>query len=114
MAERGQVLRLKRRLGFAAKGEAESVVVVQVDALNDLLPTLLVVPLDPAAGSFAGHPAVLKVSREEAGSGVEQVAVPWRLRAVPADSLAPGPVGRLRPATLAALDDLLRLVLDLP
>jgi hypothetical protein len=45
---------------------------------------------------------------------VEQVAVPWRLRAVAADSLAPGPVGRLRPNTLGALDNLLKLILDLP
>jgi hypothetical protein len=45
---------------------------------------------------------------------VEQVAVPWRLRAIPADALAPGPVGRLRPETIAELDQLLRLVLDSP
>jgi hypothetical protein len=107
------VLRLKRRLGFAAKGEAESVVVVQANPLNDVLPTLLVVPLDPAVGAYANHPAVLRISREEGGSRVEHVAVPWRLRAVGADSLAPGPVGRLRPGTLRALDHLLKLVLDL-
>ena len=40
--------------------------------------------------------------------------VPWRLRAINADSLAPGPVGRLRPDTMRALEDLLKLVLDLP
>ena len=114
MADRGEVLRLKRRLGFAAKGEAESVVVVQADPLNAILPTLLVVPLDPAVGSYGNHPAVLRVSREEAGSRVEHVAVPWRLRAISADSLAPGPVGRLHADTLGALDDLLKLVLDLP
>src|SRR2546425_609914 len=82
VADRGEVLRLKRRLGFAAKGEAESVVVVQADPLNAILPTLLVVPLDPAVGSYGNHPAVLRVSREEAGSRVEHVAVPWRLRAI--------------------------------
>ncbi len=114
MADRGETLRLKRRLGFAPKGEAESVVVVQANLLNAVLPTLLVVPLDPAVDFYANHPAVIRVSREEAGSKAEQVAVAWRLRAISADSLSPGPVGRLRPKTLRALDDLLKLVLDLP
>jgi hypothetical protein len=113
MADRGEVLRLKRRLGFAPKGEAESVVVVQADPLNAVLPTLLVVPLDPAVAAYGDQPAVLRVSRDEAGSGAEHVAVPWRLRAISADSVAPGPVGRLLPRTLRALDDLLKLVLDL-
>jgi hypothetical protein len=72
-----------------------------------------VVPLDPAVGAYARVPAVLRVSREEAGSHVDHVAVPWRLRAISADSLAPGPVGRLRPDTLGALEELLKLVLDL-
>jgi mRNA-degrading endonuclease toxin of MazEF toxin-antitoxin module len=113
MADRGDVLRLKRRLGFSAKGEAEAVVVVQATPLNAVLPTLVVVPLDPAVGAYASHPAVLRVSREEAGSGVDHVAVPWRVRALAASALAPGPVGRLRPDTLAALDRLLELVLGL-
>jgi mRNA-degrading endonuclease toxin of MazEF toxin-antitoxin module len=113
VADRGDVLRLKRRLGFAVKGEAESVVVVQANPLNGVLPTLIVVPLDPAVGAFADHPAVLRVSREEAGARVDQVAVPWRLTAIGGDALAPGPVGRLRSGTLRALDRLLKLVLDL-
>jgi mRNA-degrading endonuclease toxin of MazEF toxin-antitoxin module len=113
MADRGDVLRLKRRLGFGAKGEAEAVIVVQATPLNASLPTLLVVPLDPATGGYGSHPAVLRVSRQEAGSNVDHVAVPWRLRALAADALAPGPVGRLRPTTLAALDELLALVLGL-
>jgi len=113
MADRGDVLRLKRRLGFSAKGEAESVIVVQATPLNAVLPTLLVVPLDPAVGAFAGHPAVLRVTREEIGSAVDHVAIPWRLRAIAADAFAPGPTGRLKPGRLAALDDLLMLVLGL-
>ena len=114
MAHRGDVLRLKRRLGFGAKGEADSVVVVQASGLNAVLPTLLVVPLDAAVGAYGRVPAVLRISREEAGSHADHVAVPWRLRAINADSLAPGPVGRLRPDTMRALEDLLKLVLDLP
>ena len=113
MADRGDILHLKRRLGFAAKGEAEAVVVVQANAFSAVLPTLLVVPLDPAVGAYAGVSFVVRVSREEAASPVEQVAVPWRLRFVSADSLAPGPVGRLRPDTLSALEESIGLVLDL-
>jgi mRNA-degrading endonuclease toxin of MazEF toxin-antitoxin module len=108
------VLRLKQRLGFAAKGEAESVVVVQANSLNSVLPTLLIVPLDPATGVYGNHPGVVRVSRTEVGSRVDHVAVPWRLRAVAADAFAPGPTGHLEPATLEALDELLKLVLDLP
>ena len=113
MADRGDVLRLKRRLGFAAKGETESVIVVQANPLNSVLSTLLIVPLDPSVGAYANHPAVLRITREETGSREDHVAVPWRLRAVSGDALAPGPVGRLRPATLRSLDQLLKLVLDL-
>ena len=113
MPERGEVLRLKRRLGFAAKGEAEAVVVVQADPLNAVLDTLLVVPLDPAVDFYSHHPVVLRVSAAEAGSRVEHAAVPWRLQAIRADALSPGPVGRLRAETLRALDDLLKLVLGL-
>jgi mRNA-degrading endonuclease toxin of MazEF toxin-antitoxin module len=113
VADRGDVLRLKRRLGFGAKGEAEAVIVVQATPLNAVLPTMVVVPLDPAVGAYAGHPAALRVSASEAGSSVDQVAVVWRMRAVAADAFSPGPVGRLRPGTVTALDDLLSLVLGL-
>jgi hypothetical protein len=113
VADRGDVVRLKRRLVFGATGEAESAVVVQANPLNGVLPTLLVVPLDPPVGAYTNNPGVLRISREEAGSRVEQVAVPWRLRAVSGDAFAPGPVGRLRPGTLRSLDELIKLVLDL-
>ena len=114
MADRGDILRVKRRLGFMAKGEAEAVVVLQANVLTAIVTSLLVVPLDPAVGAYSNLPVVVRVSREEAGAHVEHVAVPWRLRAIAADSLAPGPVGRLRPDTLRALEASIRLVLDLP
>jgi mRNA-degrading endonuclease toxin of MazEF toxin-antitoxin module len=114
MADRGEVLRLKRRLGFAPKGETDAVVVVQSNRLNAILPSLIVVPLDAAVGAYAGLSLAIRVSREEAGSHVDHVAVPWSLRYINADVLAPGPVGRLRPDTLRALEQSIRLVLDLP
>ena len=113
MAERGEVFRLKRRLGFGPKGEAEAVIIVQATPLNTVLPTVVVVPLDPAVSAYAGQ-AVVRVTRTEAGSAVDQVAIPWRIRSLAADALAPGPVGKLRPATITSLDELLVLVLGLP
>ena len=113
MANRGEVLRLKARRGFGAKGQAEPVLVVQADALNRILPTVLAIPLDPAAGLYAGHPAVVRVSADEAGSSVDHVAVVYQLRSVREDALAPGVVGRLRPETLTELERILRLVLGI-
>ena len=104
---------MKRRLGFGAKGEAEAVAIVQADALNAALPTLLVVPLDSAVGLHAGNPLAIAVSAREAGSHAEHVALPIQLRAIRADALSPGAVGRLKPATMSALEAALRLVLDL-
>lgn len=71
------------------------------------------VPQDPAVGAYGNHPAVLRISKDEAGSSVDHVAVPWQIRALAASALAPGPVGQLRPGALAALDRLLELVLGL-
>jgi mRNA-degrading endonuclease toxin of MazEF toxin-antitoxin module len=112
MAERGDVLALKRRLGFG-KGEAgERVVVVQATPLCSALPTLVVVPLasDPVFGQSS---LSVRVSAVECGSSHEQFALPSELRAVIADRLAPGRVGRLRARTLSELDQRMRLVLDL-
>ncbi len=112
MAERGSVLRLKRRLGFAVKGEAEAVVVVQSGSLV-ALPTVLVVPLDPATSVFENVPVAVPVSAGEAGSTVSHVAIVTHVYPVRLDHLAPGIVGRLQPGTLARLDRVLRLVFGL-
>ena len=113
MASRGDVLRLKTRLGFAPKGEEDSVVVVQADGLNALLPSLVVVPLDSAVHLYAGHPAAVLVPAKEAGSRLDQVAVVPHVGVVLADRLATGAVGHLSAQTLSRLDRVLRLVLAL-
>jgi mRNA-degrading endonuclease toxin of MazEF toxin-antitoxin module len=112
MAERGDVLALKRRLGFGNERGGERVVVVQATPLCSALPTLVVVPLadDPAFGKSS---LSVRVSAAESGSSGERFALPSEIRALIADRLAPGRVGRLRPRTLADLDRKLRLVLDL-
>ncbi len=78
------------------------------------LPTLVVVPLAPDA-VFAKSSLSVRVPAAECGGGGggEQYALTSELRALIADRLAPGRVGRLRPRTLAELDRKLRLVLDL-
>ncbi len=113
MARRGDVLRLKRSLGFVARGEQESVAVVQEDRLCGILPTLVVVPLDPAISTHAGNPLAVPVTAVEVAGTVDHVAVTTHMHVVFADRLAPGAVGRLSPHSLAAIDQALRLVLDL-
>jgi mRNA-degrading endonuclease toxin of MazEF toxin-antitoxin module len=113
MAERGDILRLKNRLGFLPRGEIGAAVVVQVRSLNDILPTLLVVPLDQALAPYASDPTAVPVSSREAGSKTDQVALATQVRPILLDNFSPGAAGRLLPATLARLDRVLRLVLGL-
>ncbi|MBI2894824.1 MAG: type II toxin-antitoxin system PemK/MazF family toxin [Deltaproteobacteria bacterium] len=113
MADRGDVLRLKRRLGFGARGEGESVLVVQEDELGRVLPTILVVPLDPAIAAHGGRPIAVRVSAQEAGASVDQVALVHQVRPVAKTALAPGVVGTVLPRTMAAIDRALRYVLSL-
>lgn len=113
MVERGDVLRLKARLGFLPKGEAGSAVVVQASALNTSLASVLVVPLDPAAAAFTRQPTVVPVPAAEAGSATDLVAVVPSLRPLRLEHAAPGVAGRLSRGTMARIDEMLRLVLDL-
>jgi mRNA-degrading endonuclease toxin of MazEF toxin-antitoxin module len=113
MVDRGDVLRLKSRLGFLPRGETGAVVVVQAGALNQILPTVLCVPLDPALALYAANPRAVVVPSAESGGATDSVAVVTQLRPVALDHLAPGVVARLTPATLARLDHVMRLVLGL-
>jgi mRNA-degrading endonuclease toxin of MazEF toxin-antitoxin module len=113
MAERGDVLELRARVGFGAKNQGERVVVVQATELNSALPTTVVLPLDVLAAPYVGQDLLLHVPAAEAGTRRDQVALVTHLRFVPTDRFEPGRVGRLSQATLEALDEKLRLVLDL-
>ena len=113
MAERGDVLELRGRLGFGAKNQAERVVVVQATPLNSTLPTTLFVPLDLLAAPYQGRDLLLRVPAAEAGTKRDQVAIVTHLRFAPTDRFEPGRIGKLGPETLAELDEKLRLVLDL-
>lgn len=113
MAERGDVLELRARLGFGASGTAERVVVVQATALNSALPTTLVVPLDLLADPYLEMDLLTRVPAVEAGTRKDQVAIASHIRFVPTDRFEPGRVGKLSEETLAELDEKLRLILDL-
>jgi mRNA-degrading endonuclease toxin of MazEF toxin-antitoxin module len=106
------VLRLKRRLGFGADRAGELVVVVQASRLNAALPTTIVVPLD--SNAKAAHPSLtVRVSSKEVGMPDEHFALASQLRVTVLDRFAAGRIGRLNPKTLAALEEKVRLVLDL-
>ncbi|MBI4702481.1 MAG: type II toxin-antitoxin system PemK/MazF family toxin [Deltaproteobacteria bacterium] len=114
MARRGEVLLLKGRLGFAARGDGELFVVVQDDRLGDsLLPTTIALPLDSATALYERSPWAVPVSAEEAGARVAYVAVATHPCTIALERFAPAAVGRLKAATLAKLDRVLRLVLGL-
>lgn len=113
MAERGDVLQLRTRLGFGAAGPAERVVVVQATALNSALPTTLVVPLDLLADPYLEMDLLARIPAAEAGTRQDQVAIANYIRFVPTDRFEPGRVGKLRDETLSELDEKLRLILDL-
>lgn len=112
MAERGDVLRVKRRLGFGHDRSGERVAIVQATPLNASLPTTIIVPLDTESASVPSALSV-RVSASEAGADDDYVAIPTQLQVTLLDRLAPGRVGRLHPKTLAQLEDKIRLVLDI-
>jgi mRNA-degrading endonuclease toxin of MazEF toxin-antitoxin module len=112
MAERGDVLRLKRRLGFGTELAGERVAVVQATPLNSALPTTIVVPLDSNPNAVPVSLGV-RVTAAEAGADEDHVAVTSQLQVTLLDRLAPGRVGRLQARTLAQLDARIRLVLGL-
>jgi len=112
MAERGDVVRVKRRLGFGNERSGERVAVLQATPLNAALPTTIVVPLD--LGGKSVHPSLtVRVTAKEAGATVDHVALATQLHVVLLDRLDSGRVGRLNPRTLAMLEAKVRLVLDL-
>ena len=113
MADRGDVVQLKRRLGFESGGDEERFVVIQATSLSSVLPTVIAVPLDPQVATFGKSPLVVRVSAREAGTRADHVAIAFGVQVIATDRLAPGRVGALSTTTMFALDDVLRRVLDL-
>ena len=114
MAARGDVLALRRPIGFLAGAELDRFVVVQADRITRAIETILVAPLDEAVPVYAAMPGAVPVSASEAGTKKKQVALVTQVTALPLDRFEPVAAGRIDRATRARIDSVLRLVLDLP
>ena len=111
VAERGDVLAAKRRLGFAADGRREHFVVLQSDAFT--IDTVVVAPLDHADPIYDDDPLVVEVTAREAGTKSPQVVLVAHLRSVLVDRFDAGVVGKLRRASLMRAEDAIVRLLDL-
>ena len=114
MAARGDVLELRRRLGFGASGRSERFVVLQADELNRALDTVLAAPLDEAADLYAEYPGAVAVGGAEAGTRSAQVLLVPQLSSVDLGRFGPARTGKLRAETLRRVDRTLKLLLSLP
>lgn len=114
MPQRGEVLAVRRRLGFAAEGRVEYFAVLQSDLVHDVLASTIVVPLDDALPFYADDPLAIPLTAREAGTRKPQVALVAHLTSVSVDRFELDAVGRLKPATVRALESAARVLLDLP
>jgi mRNA-degrading endonuclease toxin of MazEF toxin-antitoxin module len=112
VAERGEVLVARRRLGFAAPDRREHFVVLQSNALTNV-ETLVVAPLDDDAPLYRGDPLAVSVPAREAGTSLAQVVLAHLLMSVLADRFDAAASGRLSTRTMARVDDVVRTFLDL-
>ena len=110
---RGDILALRRGIGFGAKHKLERFVVVQNDVLSDAFETVLAVPLDEDTPVYRGYGLALPVSAAESGTRRGHVALVAQLTCVALDRFEPSPVGKLKRTTLDRLSRTLELVLDL-
>jgi mRNA-degrading endonuclease toxin of MazEF toxin-antitoxin module len=113
VAIRGEVLVLRRAIGFLPNGKLERFAVIQSDQLSGVLDTVIAVPLDDAIKDYAALPGMVPVSAAEAGSAAEQVALVTQLTCLPLERFEPSRAGRLRPATMSRVSRVAKLVLDL-
>jgi hypothetical protein len=101
----------RRKLGFGSAGRAEHFAVLQSDRLHDM-ETILVAPLDLFGPLYeAGDPLVVPVSAREAGAKQAHVVLVYLLSAMLRDRFEPAPVGKLTSASMAKVEDVLRLTL---
>jgi mRNA-degrading endonuclease toxin of MazEF toxin-antitoxin module len=110
VAERGDVLVARRRLGFGAEGQREHFVVLQAALLTDL-DTTIVAPLDDDAAMYKKDPLVVAVTAKEAGTRRPQVVLVHLLTSALLDRFEPSVAGRLTGRTMAKVDRVLQTVL---
>ena len=113
MAARGDVLALRRAIGFLPGERIDRFAVLQSDRLAGVLDTVVVIPLDDRRPEYSTLPGVVPVTGAEAGTEREQAALVTQLTNLGLDRFEASPVGRLRPATLRRIGQVLKLVLEL-
>jgi mRNA-degrading endonuclease toxin of MazEF toxin-antitoxin module len=112
VASRGDVLVALRRLGFGATGRPEHFAVLQSEEItsDDFV---IVAPLEAAASMYQSYPLAVHVTAREAGASGPHVVLPCLLAAAAVDRFAPTRAGRLTPASMGRVDQVLRLALGL-
>ena len=93
------------RIGFAADQEKARllVVVLQGNALNEVLETVLVAPLVAANDERVHFPLHVLIPGTELGGRAQQVAKVHLVRPIALSRLEPGPMSSVSARTLAAL-----------
>lgn len=111
--KRGDVLAVRRRIGFGVGDRREHFVVLQSDMLSGELETIVVAPLDEDLPLYALDPLVVRVSRREAGTPKPQVVLVSHLTSVLRERFDAVRVGRLRAASMNDVDRLVTILLEL-
>ncbi len=111
MAERGDVLAVRRRLGFASEGKREHFVVLQSTAFS--LETVIVAPLDDDGSLYEDDPLTVEITAKEAATRSAQVVLVAHLTSVLLERFEPGVVSRLRRASMLRVEDALVKLFDL-
>jgi mRNA-degrading endonuclease toxin of MazEF toxin-antitoxin module len=111
VAKKGDILRAKRRIGFLGKGES-SFVVLQANALNTALPTIMVAPV--ARTPPASTPLAVPVSGSGSAAKQGAVALVGLTGPQPRSRFDATPTGAVDAGTLRALERALVLLFDLP
>jgi hypothetical protein len=112
VARRGEVLVAKRRLGFGAEGKAERFVVLQSDRLRGLV-SIVVAPTDADGPLYEDDPLVAHLSPHEVGAKQPHVVLAYMPSCVLLERFEAAPVGRLSRASMAEVDKVLKLALEL-
>jgi mRNA-degrading endonuclease toxin of MazEF toxin-antitoxin module len=113
VARRGEVLELRRRIGFGGGGRVERFVVLQADHVTRVLGTVLAAPLDDALSVYSRYPGALPVTSSEAGTRGNQVLLLPQLSSLALDRFEPDVCGKLRSETLRRAERTLKLLLEL-
>ncbi len=114
MAKRGDVLVVRRRIGFAGEGRRERWLVVLHDRLCASRRFVVAAPLDLETAVHAGDPLAVPMPAAEAGSRKDQVVEVMQVQSLPVTGFEPGRSGQASAATMRRVEIALRYMLALP